>query len=568
MLRRPGFIVALIMTLIGFASFASIAQAGRTFYISSSSGSNSNAGTSTGAPWKSAPYMATGSGCSGGSGPSYAHQAGDKFVFKGGDTWPAACFDMIIPSGGNSSAQDYYGVCISNADFASEGLPAGAVNDSPCAAGTSWPSSGWTRPKFNLGGTQPGSTPIGVRLIYTNGTNDFAAGQPYITFDNFEISNWDTSLNSFSAQDDQIGMAFTLGGVTGEPGVGTIVENMYIHDWVTNENYVPCTPVGGCNYQPMAYTVMSGAYIARNNTISDANGYYFYNGTKTNSGTMGGCSGCTYFYGNKVDYGFAGCSSVYSCHDNEFSHMTGFGPSCGTAGTSHCYNDQDAIHSHVIYDGDGPNQTVLYVYNNLVHDNWTGITIGSLFYYTNVFNNVMWNNYHSGAIDMTTCQPGFTCPPNTSSQVGWVANNTIDQTAGDSSCFTWHATGGSGAGTLNFYNNICLGTMGGFSVATTNGTSTNHSMGSAEASTYGFTSANKYSPTSIDPNINATGTNLTSTLCSAISAACSDASGAPWFGASYIARQTSWGLGALVGGGASSSSSKPSPPTNLTASVQ
>ena len=103
MLRRTHFIViALVTALIGFVSLPVAAQSGRTFYIDYSSGSNSNPGTKA-SPWNH-PYMACGAA------PSYSHIAGDHFIFKGGVTWPAACFEMSIPAGGTSSAQDYYGV--------------------------------------------------------------------------------------------------------------------------------------------------------------------------------------------------------------------------------------------------------------------------------------------------------------------------------------------------------------------------------------------------------------------------------------------------------------------------
>src|SRR5579862_904931 len=102
--------VALVTALIGFTSLPAAAQSGRTFYIDYASGSNSNPGTKA-SPWKSHPYMQAGAGCTGGgTAPAYSHQAGDHFIFKGGVTWPAACFTLDIRAGGNSGAQDYYGV--------------------------------------------------------------------------------------------------------------------------------------------------------------------------------------------------------------------------------------------------------------------------------------------------------------------------------------------------------------------------------------------------------------------------------------------------------------------------
>ena len=81
----------------------------KTYYISYSSGSNSNNGTSEAAPWKTHPYMQTASACTGtGSAPNYTHSSGDTFIFKMGDSWPNACFDMVISSGGISGAPDTY----------------------------------------------------------------------------------------------------------------------------------------------------------------------------------------------------------------------------------------------------------------------------------------------------------------------------------------------------------------------------------------------------------------------------------------------------------------------------
>lgn len=82
---------------------------GATYYIDFSSGANTNNGTSTDTPWKSHPKMQTGADCSGtGSAPSYTHSAGDKFVFKGGVTWPGECFPMSINTYGATENPDIY----------------------------------------------------------------------------------------------------------------------------------------------------------------------------------------------------------------------------------------------------------------------------------------------------------------------------------------------------------------------------------------------------------------------------------------------------------------------------
>lgn len=95
-----------------------------TYYIDYTGGSDSNAGTNSSAPWKRHPYM-------NGGPTNYTHAAGDRFIFKGGVTWPAATFPMTIPHGygGTAANPDYYGV------------------------DSSWPSSSWSQPVFDAGGT-------------------------------------------------------------------------------------------------------------------------------------------------------------------------------------------------------------------------------------------------------------------------------------------------------------------------------------------------------------------------------------------------------------------------------
>jgi len=61
-----------------------------TYYVDYQSGSDSNNGLSTTTPWKRCPGMIGFSG-------SYSHQAGDRFIFKGGVTWPASVFYSTSP---------------------------------------------------------------------------------------------------------------------------------------------------------------------------------------------------------------------------------------------------------------------------------------------------------------------------------------------------------------------------------------------------------------------------------------------------------------------------------------
>ena len=79
------------------------AAAYRTFYISYTNGSNSNNGTSTATPWKEAPGMVGFNG-------SYSPEAGDHFIFEGGDTWPASVMPLTVEESGTATAPYYYGV--------------------------------------------------------------------------------------------------------------------------------------------------------------------------------------------------------------------------------------------------------------------------------------------------------------------------------------------------------------------------------------------------------------------------------------------------------------------------
>src|SRR4051812_47525162 len=81
---------------------ARVAAAG-TYYVDYSAGSDSNNGGSKSTPWKRSPGMVGFSG-------NYSHQPGDRFIFKGGVTWPRSCFQMHVIAGGSSDTnRDYYG---------------------------------------------------------------------------------------------------------------------------------------------------------------------------------------------------------------------------------------------------------------------------------------------------------------------------------------------------------------------------------------------------------------------------------------------------------------------------
>lgn len=89
--------ILLLFLLVSLALNAGAA----TFYIDFVGGNDANNGTNTSSAWKLCPGMA-------GISMTYSHNAGDRFVFKGGVTWPASCFTMVIQNSGTAGNIDTY----------------------------------------------------------------------------------------------------------------------------------------------------------------------------------------------------------------------------------------------------------------------------------------------------------------------------------------------------------------------------------------------------------------------------------------------------------------------------
>ena len=108
----------------------------------------------------------------------------------------------------SASAQDYYGTC-------------GGQSSAPAAcSGATWPSTGWTRPLFDLNYSTPAR---GDHVIISVGAGAFSPGQGYITIDDLEIAH---QAITGSATDVISGTAIALGGTFAtDASVGTIVEN-------------------------------------------------------------------------------------------------------------------------------------------------------------------------------------------------------------------------------------------------------------------------------------------------------------------------------------------------------
>jgi len=504
--KRFCLLASFVLTIIGFASLAAGAQSGRTFYIDYASGSNSNNGTSKTTPWKTHPYMQASSACTvTGSAPAYGHQAGDRFIFKGGGSWPAACFEMSIPAGGTSSTQDYYGV------------------DQNWFVGSSW-----SRPVFDLNYTIPG----GNHVVYAT------SGNPgYMTFDNFEIKDQLLSAGIYGADD-----AFNF--YNGD--MGTIIENVYIHDWATDYNFTGSTTL------PYGAGSVFGYVTLQNSTISDQNGHAYVKGVKlvgsANGAALGGaCQNCKEVKNTTIHDTLAACFTVQYCHDNNFYNIYQ-----GTASSASATSVANTVgaHTQVIEDdnpcGASTSTGGFVVYNNAVHDNLSGVNIFEK-YNSYIFNNVLWNNGNNYGIRL--CLPGASYD---SGSAGYIYNNTVDCSAG-SGCLSPGGSGYNGAGTLIVRNNLwitdgtptCFG--GSCSTIATLVMDHNYTMPTSEASRYGFTPADLYYPSSSDSKVAAAGSNLASQCSGNMVSLCKDPRGAFWYGGSYENRPAAgsgnWDIG-------------------------
>lgn len=161
-------------------SFTQVAV--NTHYISTSTGgaSDSNNGTAKATPWLHTPGMP---GCTANC-ASYVPQAGDNFILKGGDTWPAASLGINWQWNGTTSQRIYIGV------------------DKTWFSGASW-----VRPIFDCQGTGCASNQFG-NIIWMAGNAT--------TLDNIEMTGYKQSAS---------------GNLVGAFGNDNEIENMYMHGW-------------------------------------------------------------------------------------------------------------------------------------------------------------------------------------------------------------------------------------------------------------------------------------------------------------------------------------------------
>jgi hypothetical protein len=262
MITKKLFQVALLFTAVVIAGGANAS----THYVDYATGNDSNAGASTGSPWKHAPGMlgltpsgsSTGDGCSANC-ASYTPVAGDFIILKGGTVWPYTTAPWTFTWSGSSSSQ-LYGCagtgCIYVGSAVGAGLP--AWNNGTVTSITL---------KRDLGGWTPSSHPS---VSCSGGGGSNAAATPQVV----PAGNTDPNIAGFiyHVSLTNAGSGYTSAPtctLTGGSGLATLVAdiNRPIFDLGGTQGSPPDWPAGQCGSYPNTCEPglnLSGDYITLN----------------------------------------------------------------------------------------------------------------------------------------------------------------------------------------------------------------------------------------------------------------------------------------------------------------
>jgi hypothetical protein len=560
-------------------TFATAGSAFATNHYVAANGSDSNNGTSEQTPWLHAPGMPS---CTA-SCASYTPQAGDQFIFRGGDTWhrsanttdsndvymggqwtwswsgsSSSCSfpDTVTPpwSGSSVTSCIYIGV-----DTATPWVNASICGSSFCRPRISMDNPIWT----NSTHKDSAHTGFVTACSYDDYTmNAFQNSGNYTIFDNFEIS----------------GKCWTQPPIYGksaewyQQGTHNALTESYFHGWT--EVYNPL-PNGGGNEMDDASIVTGGASGANGNDYA----YNVFDGTDSACGITSGasCTGGPAFqsdgyniHHNVFRYlsnGIASPSNIYMIHDNLFEYL---------------YESYDpSEHGNVIESEGELANTPIYIYNNTIRHVNTGVGVwpepATVLY---EFNNIVYdygNSVNCFLVDRNT--------NSNSSVTVYFYNNTLDSSCAGYRLYSSHSYGF--VGTFNAANNHYIGfsVLGVLSWISNEASATVVDNGGevwqtlAIANLQGYTESNNYQPTSTSGATYHAGNNYASACsgfgpnssdCTGSTAGTTDSAGSgatpTYYVSSPPSRGTTWDAGAYEYNG--SSSGAPAAPTSLSASVQ
>ena len=461
---RAAFGVLLAVTGAAVSMGASAA----TYYIDYVAGSDTNDGKSTATPWRAHPFMA----CR--MGGTYTHAAGDRFIFKGGSVWPAACFEMAIRVGGVSGTPDYYGV------------------DKSWFVGT-----GWTRPVFN-----------GQHQALNGGGNIVAIGSASnLVIDGVDIRGHRTFV-----------AANQTGSIRYDCPTNVIMKNLWVHDWSVASSVSQDNGQGGV-YGSISGCSPSTVWVEYSE-LSNAE----WTGTGRQSGAALRGGNCRYCVIHDASTGIL----HGTMHDTHMYNISNNGNN----------TFDRSFHTNSLYvdnwEGVGvnPGTKPALIYNNYIHD----VGSGSGAIYPNprfstdttiyIFNNVVRNTTWLGAVNVDTY-----CYGCSAASVGkvYIWNNTF-QVGPNGNGFPAVRVTPSGASrpalnTLVMQNNHSIddnGLYGGGSVVTLSNSS-NLSQTNAQAAAQGYaaTQTFAFSPTQSTAGTVGKGVNLSS-KCALLASLCYD----------------------------------------------
>jgi len=490
-----------------FVSIAmSVGAQAATYYIDYATGSDSNNGTSKSTPWKHAPGMI---GTSGNVlsyetthyNSSNTDVAGDSFIFKGGVTWPNACFAWVWRWGGGTgwtvgTDAVYFGV------------------DQTWYTGASW-----SRPIFDAQATDVTINTKGISPIDNVMLRIYKGTGGYFIVDNLEFKG-------MYHLDNNEDMMLAIAALVAE------VKNCYIHGWGHGPivNTGPCSDMGDgktyaiCNrwasgpdsgeYANSAFRALTTSYDNENNDVRvhhcyiDGSDSYPTPGNMTNA-TKGFIR---HFYNNYIAY-------VQNALTNNFCWYV-WGNTFEEICTVTDFVSNNHRNLYQSYGGSGKSS---YVYNNLAKNVAGGATF--LWYPTDstkfyCFNNVIYGD-NNATLVFSSGQ--LTSASNTAGLYAW--NNTF-QLAPNNPFFAigGSAIGGSSSGYAAYAffvkNNHLISTNDGIqpridTVVIDTATNVEHTNAAATSANYTSGSTYPFAPQAVDALTVGNGTNVSS-ICSSL----------------------------------------------------
>lgn len=507
--------LSLFLLFLGYFLFAGCASA-TTYYISYSSGSNANNGTSQSTPWKTHPYMQTRSSCTGtGNAPAYSHSAGDQFVFKQGDSWPNACFDMVIQDGGASGNPDVYTY------DPTWGTPGGTTGNVGQAVGV----YEWT-----AGGSVINGADGFNRFVINNGNN-------YITFNGFALNGFQAPGTGSFGNDE---------GFDIQSSSNVIWSNCYVHGWTHN----------GASSDSIMWFVGHDGGSSANNVGARLTGCVI---DGAGPGSNGGAVTWKIPISDNniiknIPNGFLTGANA-SIHDNIIGPMTTDFDSG---------NHLNCIEPITFISG---GTSTNYIYNNVFFGCQEAAILAQGVGGNGSEVDYLWNNvgYLGSASQIPAAIFQFSSYETGSNSAIFAFNNTAY--AGSSiPCFRTLSQGGPKFATLTLQNNFCISDNGFIDNGDPGNSGTisnNVTLTVAQAAAQGYTSSGTYAyaPTSKTSATAGAGTSLAGLASGALATLINDTT----YGGTRTTQSRAsgtWDAGAFQFGGAGSSGT-PTPPTNV-----